>query len=356
VEGAGQDSNRWLREEAGPALTQPPDVLPAELAEALPTVSTNDLLGWVEQARLQAKRPLELEVAVTQSAFDRARSHRAEEELVLQGLQRQLAQVGPWWRPGSRRRRSELKARIAQRQQVLTRLSQQLHQTERRVSELLPTRQAALERWAAQQRRVLDRAAAAVQELQQRERGLPDGHPFDPPERLESASATGLAVDEISPRTGSGDDSPMPTGSPNQQTDTHVQLATSETARDSVGLGLRRRVTSAGVNDGLSIAIVGGYNPRSRVVHLTGVNGPCMAPVDVIGADERRLLFRRTPQGWSRWRCGWQRAACRNGRTAGRTPFRPRTPALPLPGSAPVASRRSARCGAARTWHGTASP
>jgi 2,6-dihydroxypyridine 3-monooxygenase len=141
---------------------------------------------------------------------------------------------------------------------VLTRLSQQLHQTERRVSELLPTRQAALESWAAEQRRVLDRAAAAAQELQQRERGLLDGHPFGPPERLESASATGLAVDEIPPRTGSGDDSPTPTGPPNQQTDTRVQLPTPETARDSVGLGPRRRATSAGVNNDLSIAIVGG--------------------------------------------------------------------------------------------------
>ena len=255
---AGQASGRRLREEAAPPLAQPSDALPADLAEALRAASTDDLLGWVEQARLQAERPLELEVAVTQTAFDRASSHRAEEALVLQGLQRQLAQVGPWWRPGSRRRRSELKARIAERQQVLTRLSQQLHQTERRVSELLPTRQEAIESWAAQQRRVLDRAAAAVQGLQQREHRLLDGHPFGPPERLESASATGLAVDEIPPRTGSGDDSPTPTGSPNQPTDARVQLPTPNLARDSVGLGPRRRVTSAGGNDGSSIAIVGG--------------------------------------------------------------------------------------------------
>jgi 2,6-dihydroxypyridine 3-monooxygenase len=158
----------------------------------------------------------------------------------------------------SRRQRSELDARIAQRQQVLTRLSQQLYQAEHRVSELLPTRQAALERWAAEQRRVLDRAVAAVQELQRREHGLLDGHPFGPPERLESASAKGLAVHEIPPRTGSGDDSPAPTGSPDQPTDTRVQLATPDMARDSVGLGLHRPVTRAGMNDDLSIAIVGG--------------------------------------------------------------------------------------------------
>ena len=90
VEGAGQDSNRWLREKAGPALVAPSDVVPADLAEALGAASTDDLLSWVEQARLQAERPLELEVVVTQSAFDRARSHRAEEALILQGLQRQL--------------------------------------------------------------------------------------------------------------------------------------------------------------------------------------------------------------------------------------------------------------------------
>ncbi len=258
VEAAGQDSNPGLRDEAGPALAAPPRALPAELAEEMRTASTGDLLSWVEQARFQAERPLELEAAVTRTAFDRARSHRDEEELVLQGLQRQLAEAGPWWRPGSRRRRSDLKARIAERQQVLTRLSQHLYETERQVSELLPTRQAALETWAAEQRRVLDRAVAAVQELERRESGLLDGHPFDPPEQLESARAAGLSVDEIVPQTGSGGDSPTPAGSTQERTDAHALIATADTARESVGLAPRRRLISAGVNDELSIAIVGG--------------------------------------------------------------------------------------------------
>ncbi len=258
VDGAGQDSNPWPRDEAGPALAPPPRALPADLAEAMRTASTGDLRSWVEQARVQAERPLELAAAVTRTAADRARSHRDEEKLGLQGLQRQLAEAGPWWRPGNWRRRADLKARIAARQQVLTRLSQHLHQTERQLSELLPTRQAALEAWAAKQRRVLDRAVAAVQELQRRERGLLDGHPFDLPAQLEPTRTAGLAADEIVPDTGSGDASPAPTGSTEERTDAHAQLATPDTARESVGLALRRRVTSAGVNDELSIAIVGG--------------------------------------------------------------------------------------------------
>src|SRR6266540_896156 len=133
VEGAGQGSNPWPRDEAGPALAPPPRALPADLAEEMRTASTGDLRSWVEQARVQAERPLELEVAVARTAVDRARSHRDEEALVLQGLQRQLAEAGPWWRPGSWRRRADLKARIAARQQVLTRLSQHLHQTEPQV-------------------------------------------------------------------------------------------------------------------------------------------------------------------------------------------------------------------------------
>src|SRR6266542_4575890 len=258
VQGAGQDSNPWPRDEAGPALAPPPRALLADLAEATRTAGTGDLRSWVEQARVQAERPLELAAAVTRTAADRASSHRDEEALVLQGLQRQLAEAGPWWRPGNWRRRADLKARIAARQQVLIRLSQHLHQTERQVSELLPTRQAALEAWAAEQRRVLDRAVAAVQELERRESGLLDGHPFDPPEQLESARAAGLSVDEIVPQTGSGGDSPTPAGSTQERTDAHALIPPADTARESVGLAPRRRLISAGVNDELSIAIVGG--------------------------------------------------------------------------------------------------
>src|SRR6266498_796639 len=258
VQGAGQDSNPWPRDEAGPALAPSPRALPADLAEAMRTAGTGDLRSWVEQARFQAERPLELEAAVTRTAADRASSHRDEEALVLQGLQRQLAEAGPWWRLGSWRRRSGLKARIAARQQVLTRLSQHLRHTEGQVSELLPTRQTALETWAAEQRRVLDRAVAAVQQLQRRERGLLDGHPFDPPDQLERAHAAGLAGDGIAPGTGSDGGSPALTDPAEERTDAHAQIATPEAARESVDLALRRRVTSGGMKDDLSIAIVGG--------------------------------------------------------------------------------------------------
>ncbi len=258
MEGAGQDTRPELRDEAGPALAPSPRALPAELAEEARTASTGDLLSWVEQAQLQAERPLELEVAVARTAVDRARSHRDEEGLVLQGLQHQLAEAGPWLRPGNWRRRSDLKARIAERQQVLIRLSEHLHQTERQVSELLPTRQTALETWAAEQRRVLDRAVAAVQQLQRRERGLLDGHPFDPPDQLERAHAAGLAGDGIAPGTGSDGGSPALTDPAEERTDAHAQIATPEAARESVDLALRRRVTSGGMKDDLSIAIVGG--------------------------------------------------------------------------------------------------
>src|SRR6266508_5041657 len=258
MEAAGQDTKPQLRDEAGPALAPSPHALPAELAEEARTASTGDLLSWVKQARLQAERPLELEVAVARTAVDRARSHRDEEELVLQGLQRHLAEAGPWWRPGSRGRRSDLKARIAERQQVLTRLSQHLRRTQGHVSELLPTRQAALQTWAAQQRRILDRAVAAVQELRLRESGPLDGHLFDPAEQLERARPAGPAVDEIAPRTASSHDSPPPTTSTEEPSEARAQIASLDATRESVDLALRHRVASAGMNKDLSIAIVGG--------------------------------------------------------------------------------------------------
>lgn len=43
--------------------------------------------------------------------------------------------------------------------------------------------------------------------------------------------------------------------------------------------------------------IVTGYNARSRVLHVAGPNGAVPMSVDVIGPDERRLLFRRTARG-----------------------------------------------------------
>lgn len=54
------------------------------------------------------------------------------------------------------------------------------------------------------------------------------------------------------------------------------------------------RARRAGRYDGLPARIVTGFNPRSRVLHLEGRSA---VSVDRLGPDERRLLFRRTPQG-----------------------------------------------------------
>lgn len=45
------------------------------------------------------------------------------------------------------------------------------------------------------------------------------------------------------------------------------------------------------------LRIVTGYNGRSRVLHVVGANGTVPMSVDVMGPDERRGLFRRTPRG-----------------------------------------------------------
>ena len=58
------------------------------------------------------------------------------------------------------------------------------------------------------------------------------------------------------------------------------------------------RAQREGRYDGLyGTRIVTGYNPRSRVVYVEGPDGAVPLSVDVLGPDERRLLFRRTPGG-----------------------------------------------------------
>jgi hypothetical protein len=61
--------------------------------------------------------------------------------------------------------------------------------------------------------------------------------------------------------------------------------------------GAVRRARQAGRYEDLPVRIVTGYNARSRVLHVTGPGGPSALSVDVAGPEERRLLFRRTPQG-----------------------------------------------------------
>ena len=257
VEGAGQDAGRWPYDEAAPALAPTLHPQAAGLAAEVRTATIDDLLGWVEQAQLQAERPLQLELAVAQTSVDRARTHHDEEQLVLRGLRRQLAEAGPWWRPGNRERRSDLKDRIAERQQLLTRLAERFRQAEEQVKELRPASQAALETWAADQRRVLDRAVAAAQELQRRHSGV-DGPLLDHRGLREQPPTAGPALEAFTPRAGPNEASPTRSEPAQDRVDAAAQVTTPEPARASVNLALRQRPPRAGLHEDLSIAIVGG--------------------------------------------------------------------------------------------------
>jgi hypothetical protein len=48
------------------------------------------------------------------------------------------------------------------------------------------------------------------------------------------------------------------------------------------------------------IRIVTGYNARTRVLYVEGAGRASAVSVDVLGPDERRLLFRRAPGGRTR--------------------------------------------------------
>ncbi|MEU2248526.1 integrase [Streptomyces sp. NPDC019224] len=59
-----------------------------------------------------------------------------------------------------------------------------------------------------------------------------------------------------------------------------------------------RRAQRAGRYDALhAVRIVTGYNARNRTLIVEGGSGPVPISVDVLGPDERRLLFRRTSHG-----------------------------------------------------------
>jgi site-specific recombinase XerD len=59
-----------------------------------------------------------------------------------------------------------------------------------------------------------------------------------------------------------------------------------------------RRAQRAGRYDRLpGVRIVSGYNTRTHVLHVLSPSGSVPMSVDVYGPDERRLLFRRTPEG-----------------------------------------------------------
>src|SRR5260370_4669761 len=58
------------------------------------------------------------------------------------------------------------------------------------------------------------------------------------------------------------------------------------------------RAQRAGGYDRLpGLRVVTGYHARSRLLYVAGESGSRPVSVDVVGADERRRLFRRTPAG-----------------------------------------------------------
>jgi hypothetical protein len=62
---------------------------------------------------------------------------------------------------------------------------------------------------------------------------------------------------------------------------------------------IRRARRSGRYEELAGVRIVTGYQPRGRVLLLLGPDGsvPVPVPVDAVGPDERRLLFRRTAEG-----------------------------------------------------------
>jgi 2-polyprenyl-6-methoxyphenol hydroxylase-like FAD-dependent oxidoreductase len=256
MDGAGRHTQPLPGEEAGSATA--PVALQADLAEEVRAADTDELLSWVEQAQVEVERPLQLELAVARTTLEHASSHRDEERLVLQGLQHQLANAEPWWRPSSRRRRADLQARIAQRQQLLASLGERVRHAEEQVSQLRQASPAAVEVWAAQQRRVLDRAVAAVQELQRREPALLDGRPADPVGQPGHVPPAALAVDEGTSHRDPSHDRSARSGRTQRGEGDHAQLATPQVAPGPLGLAPQQQVLGAAVNVDSPIAIVGG--------------------------------------------------------------------------------------------------
>jgi hypothetical protein len=181
-----QDPEPWLPVDAAALLAAAPpsQAIPDELFERARTTSTGELLGWVEDVRHPPERPLRLEYGVALATAHNTSRHRDEERPVLQGLERQLAAAEPRWWPGNWRRRAELRTRIARAARVVSDLDRRVKESEDRVLESLPRTRTAEDAQQAWQRRVLERAAAAAQELRRREQGRFDDRVVDPPEHL----------------------------------------------------------------------------------------------------------------------------------------------------------------------------
>jgi hypothetical protein len=155
-----------------------------QLAKLARSASSAALLAWVDHVRLPQlpwHGSERWEIYDAEASVDSLRGFADEERLILQGLERDLKQVGSqWWSP-NRKRMGELQARIAERTQVVTRLEAELRQAADVFAAAARRQANAQEAWAASNRLVLDRGVAACYELQQREDGLLDQYVKDPP-------------------------------------------------------------------------------------------------------------------------------------------------------------------------------
>jgi hypothetical protein len=158
-----------------------------QLAKLARSASSAALLAWVDHVRLPQlpwHGSERWEIYDAEASVDSLRGFADEERLILQGLERDLKQVGSqWWSP-NRKRMGELQARIAERTQVVTRLEAELRQAADVFAAAARRQANAQEAWAASNRLVLDRGVAACYELQQREDGLLDQYVKDPPAQL----------------------------------------------------------------------------------------------------------------------------------------------------------------------------
>jgi hypothetical protein len=179
------DQEPWLRGDLAPLLAaaQPLPVDPRWAAEAR-AATTSALLTWVERADQTPERPLPLEVTAARAAHISTSREHHEQQRALKGLRRDLRQAGPWWWPGSWRRRGDLGRRITQREQLVERLGGRLDQAEAALRRAIQQQTVSNQVWDTIHGVTISRGAVAVQELQRREDELLDDYLRDPPGHL----------------------------------------------------------------------------------------------------------------------------------------------------------------------------
>jgi hypothetical protein len=175
----------WVPGEVAPLLAPRPGLVSAEVAAQARAASTPELLAWVQQAQLPQPTPPERPHHYgAREAAEALRRHRDEEQLVLDGLRRELGQTGSRRRRRNRERRADLEGRIAERALVLQRLDAEVQTANAELDRIARQQRAVGEMWDVSHGAVVVRGVAAVQELQQREDQLLDGYLSDPPQHL----------------------------------------------------------------------------------------------------------------------------------------------------------------------------